>query len=441
MRIPCSSSRRYLSGADWLVHALYDTSVRTTGLGNSSLIVLEMEGVLELSHFDKTVQCLFEEIPFLSGSASRDWTLAPFWKLDQRKPVTAPVIVQTLEEDVSENSIQGVLQDWANQPFGSDRDYLTFRILRLGSVRCYLTMQFDHRLFDAGGAELFLELLGRVFSGRIKSNQVLNEIRLTEPAHLDRWHDNFLGGRTLIRLRNHYLEKQILTLPTPHHKHYQDHLVVRFTIEETRKHETQVRNHAGYLMTLPYGLSVAALVFGHLAHTLKAPRRDFLASCSIDHRHLSLGQPTIFFNYLSFMFFEINQSHLEDRPALIQSLKQQFYENTKQQFPEQLSRALLLMRILPKKIFSRLLPSWMQICFGSFNFAFLGQCNLTEELFCGQRLVNVFHCPRIPPQTGAGIYFNKYGERLNMTMTLHRGMLDQQQRATLMGVARRACLE
>jgi len=441
LKIPCSNSRRYLSGADWLVHALYDTSVRTTGLGNSSLIVLEVEGVFELPHFKKTVRHLLEEIPFLSGSVSRDWTLAPFWKLGRKMPETVPVLVQTLEEDVSEDSIQDVIQDWANQPCGSDRDYLHFRILRLGHVRCYLTMQFDHRLFDAYGAELFLGLLGHVFSGHIKSNQILNEIRLTEPAHLDRWRDNFLSGQTLIRSRNHYLEKRLLTLPTPNHKRYQDHLVVRFSVEETREFETQVLNCAGYLMTLPYGLSVAALVFRHLADTLKAPKENFLASCSIDHRHLSSGQPTIFFNYLSFMFFEINQSHLEDRPALIQSLKQQFYENTKQQFPEKLSRALLLMRILPKKIFSRLLPSWMQVCFGSFNFAFLGQCHLKEELFCGQRLVNVFHYPRIPPQTGAGIYFNKYGERLNMTITLHHGVLDQQQRATLMAVARRACLE
>ena len=441
MRIPCSKSKRYLSGADWLVHALHDSTLRTTGLGNNSMIVLEMEGVFELEDFKKTVRQVTEAIPFFAGSETRDWTLAPLWASDRKKNVDVPVVLETIEDDVCQEAIPVMLEEWANQPFESDRDYLCFRVLQVGSAQCYLAMQFDHRLFDAYGAEFFLGLLGKVFSGQVKPDQICKEIRLTEPAHLDRWHDNFLGGQAVIRSRYRFLERPILTLKTPHKKQCQDHVSVFLTIEETRRFETQVQTHAGYLMTLPYGLYVAAMVFRHLAHSVDASKEDFLASCSIDQRHLSPDQPTIFFNYLSFVFFRISQADLDDRPVLIQSLKQQFYENTKEQFPEKLSRALSLMRILPKKIFSRLLPSWMRICFGSFNFAFLRQCTLEGDLFCGKRLANVFHYPRIPPQSGAGIYFNEFGKRLNMSITLHRGMIDQDQRQALITVARRACLE
>ncbi len=441
MRIPCSNSKRYLNGADWLVHALHDGTLRETGLGNSSMIVLEMEGVFELEDFKTTVQQVAEAIPFLGGSASRDWTLAPLWRSVRKKSTTVPVLLETIKEDGWQEAVPAMLEEWANQPFETNRDYLCFRVLQVGSSQCYLAMQFDHRLLDAHGAELFLGLLGRVFSGQIKPDQIGNAIRLTEPAYLDHWRENFLSGQAVIRLRYKFLEKPILTLKTPHTKRYQDHISVFLTLAETRQFETQVQMHAGYLMTLPYGLSVAAMVFRHLAQSLNASNEDVLASCSIDQRHLSPDRPTIFFNYFSFVFFQISQANMKDRPALIQSLKEQFYEYTKERFPEKLSRALSLMRILPIKIFSRLLPSWMHVCFGSFNFAFLGQCHLNDELFCGRRLANVFHLPRIPPQSGAGIYFNQFRGRLNMTITLHRGMIDPHQRQRLITVARRCCLE
>jgi len=441
LRIPCSKSKRYLSGSDWLVHALHYNTLQATGVGNSSMIVLEMEGVFELEDFKKTVRQVTEAIPFFAGRASRDWTLAPLWTPGRKKNVNVSVSIETIEEDVWQEAIPVVLEEWANKPFESDRDYLCFRVLQVGLARCYLTMQFDHRLFDAYGAEYFLGLLGKVFSDKIRIDQICKEIRLTEPAHLDQWRENFLSGRTVIRSRYKFLEKPILTLKTPHEKQYQDHISVFLTAEETMQFEAQVQTHAGYLMTLPYGLYVAAMVFRHLAQSLNAPKEDFLASCSIDQRHLSSDRPTIFFNYLSFMFFRISQADLENRAALIQSLRQQFYENTKERFPEKLSRALLLMRILPRKVLGRLLPSWMQVCFGSFNFAFLRQCNLEDDLFCGKRLINVFHYPRIPPESGVGIYFNEFNRRLNMSITLHRGMIDQDQRKELITVARRACLE
>ena len=441
MKIPCSKSKRYLSGIDWLVHALYDTSLRMTGLGNSSMIVLEMKGIPELADFKETIRQVTEAIPFFTGSASRDWTLAPVWALGRKSHVNVAVVLESLGEGVGQDAVQGVLEEWANQPFESDQDYLCFRILRVGSDRCYLTMQFDHRLFDAYGGELFLSLLGRVFSGQTKPGQIRDEIRLTEPAHLDHWRDRFLSGQTVNRSRYKVLAKPILTLQTPHRKRQQEHLSVFLTSEETLQFENQVKMHAGYLMTLPYGLSVAASIFEHLAESVNAPKEDFLASCTVDQRYLSPDQPTMFFNYFSFIFFRISQEYLEDRTALIQSLKQQLYDNKKEQSSEKLSKVLLLMRILPLKVFSRLLPSWMQVCFGSFNFAFLGQCNLEGDVFCGQRLINVFHYPRIPPQSGAGIYFNKFGNRLNMTITLHCGMIDPKQKKALVAVARRACLE
>jgi NRPS condensation-like uncharacterized protein len=440
LRIPCSKSKRYLSGDDWLVNALHDIILKETGLGNSSMIILEMEGVFELEDFRKTVRQVTDTIPFFTGSVRRDWTLAPFWASSRKKNANVPVIIETIGDDIEQEAILVILEEWANKPFEGDQDYLCFRILQVGSNRCYLTMQFDHRIFDAYGAESFLSLLGKVFSKQIKPDQICKEIRLTEPAHLDHWRDNFLSGQAVIRSRYKLLEKPNFFPTTPYKKQYQDHISIFLNAEETLHFQNQVQNHAGYLMTLPYGLYVAVMIFRYLTQSMNTSQEDILVSCSVDQRYLSPNQPTIFFNYLSFMFFKVNQACLDNRPGLIQSLKQQFYENTKEKFPEKLSNVMLLMRILPKKILGKLLSSWMSVFFGSLNFAFLQKCNIAEGLFCGRRVINVFHYPRIPLQTGAGIYFNKFGKHLNMSITLHRGMIDQEQRKALITFARDVCL-
>lgn len=440
MRIPCSKSKRYLSGDDWLVHALHDNTLRATGLGNSSMIVLEMEGVFELEDFTKTVRQVTEAIPFFTGSVKRDWTLAPFWASNRKKKVNVPVSVESIGEDTEQETILVIFEDWANKPFESNQDYLCFRILQTGSTRCYLAMQFDHRLFDANGAEKFLNLLGKVFSQQVKPDQICNEIRLTEPAHLDHWRDNFLSGKAVIRSRYKLLEKPNYFLTIPEKRQCQDHISIFLNAEETLQFQNQVQNHAGYLMTLPYGLYVGIMIFKYLTQSANKSKEDILVSCSVDQRYLSPNQPAIFFNYLSFMFFKISQADFDNRQVLIQNLKQQFYESTKEKLPEKLSNVMLLMRILPKNILGKWLSSWMRVFFGSFNFAFLQKCNIEEGLFCGRRVINVFHYPRIPPQTGAGIYFNKFGKRLNMTITLHRGMINQEQRKALITVARNACL-
>lgn len=440
MRIPCSKSKRYLRGDDWLVHALHYNTLKATGLGNSSMVVLEMEGVFELEDFKKTIRQVTEVIPFFTGKVRRDWTLAPFWASNRKKSVNVSVILKTIEDDVKQEAVLSILEEWANKPFESDLDYLCFRILQVGLNRCYLAMQFDHRLFDAYGAESFLSLLEKVFSKQIKPDQVCKEIRLTEPAHLDHWRENFLCGKAVIQCRYKLLEKPNLFLTTPFKKQYQDHISVFLNDEETLQFQNQVQNHAGYLMTLPYGLYVAAMVFRYLAKSVNASEEDFLASCSVDQRYLSPNQPAIFFNYLSFMFFKISQADLDDRSGIINIFKQQFYENTKEKYPEKLSKVMLLMRIMPKKILGNMMSTWMHVFFGSFNFAFLHKCNIKEGFFCGRRLINVFHYPRIPVQTGAGIYFNKFGKRLNMSITLHHGMIDCNQKQELITVARNACL-
>lgn len=440
MRIPCFKSKRYLSGADWLVHALDDTTRRTTGVGNHSLIILDLEGSFPAEHFERQVKQVVQAIPFFKGRARRDWTLAPFWSCPSRVSPAVSVHVQTAPQKLSLEETWSILQECANRPFAEKREYIAFHILQQGTARSVVAMQFDHRLLDAYGAELFLDLLQRIFIGEVALEKITQRIHLTEPAHLDEWVENFRAGRSVVRMRIQHMEGDILTLPPADSGSRQDHLSIRFTPEETRQFQQQVRQQAGYLMLMPYGLYVASCILQELARALNLSPQDLLASCSVNQRPPTEDEPNIFFNDLSFMFFRLKKDLWEDRSALIGSIREQFFTHSKERSPEQLARALRLMRIVPLRLLSVLIPRWMKICFGSFNFAFLGQSGFSTDTFYGLPLQNLFHMPRIPPQCGAGVYFNLFRDRLNLTVTLHEGLLDREQQDRLKCVAREACL-
>jgi hypothetical protein len=76
-------------------------------------------------------------------------------------------------------------------------------LLHAGDARSFLGMTFDHRLFDARGAESFLELLSAYAASAVVPECVAS-IAMTEPSHLDRWADKFRAGqqvnRALVRL-------------------------------------------------------------------------------------------------------------------------------------------------------------------------------------------------------------------------------------------------
>jgi hypothetical protein len=125
------------------------------------------------------------------------------------------------------------------------------------------------------------------------------------------------------------------------------------------------------------------------------------------------------------LFFRVDAGQMDDRAGLIASLKEQFYSQCKQGFPQHFEDVMALMRILPVRVFAWMACRHMKHCFGSFSFASVGKGFFEGGSFCGLGVDNVFHMPHVPPQAGIGFFFNQYRGRINIGVSFSAGLVDE----------------
>ena len=84
VRLPYSRKKRYLTGIDWVIAALDRMSRRATGGSNASQIVLELNGPFDAQRFARAMTEFAGLFPVLNGRSTRDWNLAPYWRMPRR---------------------------------------------------------------------------------------------------------------------------------------------------------------------------------------------------------------------------------------------------------------------------------------------------------------------------------------------------------------------
>ncbi len=195
------------------------------------------------------------------------------------------------------------------------------------------------------------------------------------------------------------------------------------TEEESKAFFERANKEAGFLMFMPYALSVAVSAFdGLCAETGR--RGSYIVPCTTDLRGTDASLNKMFFNYCSMFFFRVDAEQLGDRARLVTSIKEQFYTQSKEGFPRHFENVMVLMRILPVRVFDGMIRRHMRHCFGSFSFASVGTGFFEEGRFCGLGVSNVFHMPQVPPQVGIGFFFNQYRGRINIGVSFREGLVD-----------------
>ena len=154
LTLPSSPSRYYLSGMDWAVHALDHTSKKFLGCGLLFQIVVELAGTLEKESFRGPLARYCECFPHLWGVARRDFiNLAPYWRMNRGRGVSKvdAVFRQAVDFEEALNLLSAEL----NTPF--EPEEICFKVFCVTvSDKTLIGCTFDHRLFDARGAESFL---------------------------------------------------------------------------------------------------------------------------------------------------------------------------------------------------------------------------------------------------------------------------------------------
>jgi hypothetical protein len=412
--------RRYLSGLDWIIHALDHATRRVSGSGNASQLVLELNRPIDPELLQARLSEFAGCFPQLAGRVARAWTLEPYWKM--RGAASLPVAVYHVRAD----GVDAVLQKAVNEPLHTGR-YVAFHLLLVEGGACRLAMTFDHRLLDARGAELFLKLFFEFCDGLIDLQQIAARLPRSVPSYLPGWRQKFESGRQLMRRMRAFSSRPIVRLaPSGGQPGAGCFSQWSLDLEQSEAFIKRAYAEAGFLLFMPYALSMALAAF-HAVCERRGVSGQYVVPCTTDLRGSNLSLETLFFNYSSMFFFQAEGNEIARRSPLVDSIKRQFYEQTKGGLPTHMSHVMALMRILPVSLFDWMICQQMPHCFGSFSFASVGGSSLEKSRVLGAEIENLYHMPLIPPQVGVGFFFNQFRGRVNMGVSFREGLLDAEE--------------
>ena len=429
-----SKRKRYLSGPDWVINTLDHMMKAATCAGNMSQVVLQLSSPLEENEVRSRLSGFVKQFPVAQGRVARDLKLAPYWKIPAKAERDATLTVHHVEDRGSLASFFPALEKSANTPFRDDQEHVSFHLLTNGQ-RSVLSMAFDHRIFDARGAESFLNL----FSQDRNGNGMSGDLTFTSTPALTQWSRKFLAGRNVNR-RIMALSRstpEALPLPDDAGRSYRYRLL-SFTEQETAAIYERAYQEAGYLMESPYLLAVIMQSMHELLATKLRPTSSYLIPVTTDLRPGLEPLQEVFFNYVSYLFYQIPVQEVVDRRGLIALLKQQMYDQVKSGFPRDLAEASLLTRIAPLPLLGKLLHLPLKGRMATFAFSHLGKSAYQQSAFMGKDVENIFHMPRVPVPPGLGFFSNYYNGRLNLVISYLDGLLsDTDVRLIEQGIRRR----
>jgi hypothetical protein len=415
-----SKNRHYLTGMDWIVQAFDYMNRAATGAGNMFQIVMEMDGAPAEGEARDFLDGLVGKFPVLNGRTRRDYRLAPYWKMPSRGQAIALALnVHHVEE---ERDALRLLEGAANTPFGSKREHLAFHIV-CSPDRSYAAVTFDHCLFDARGAEAFLSVLQEEWEKRGACSW---GSPIPEPVHLNQWRRKFEAGRRVNRAFLWLAEDappRVLPLAPAVSRQGFEFRVLSFSEQQTRKIMESADNEAGYLMAMPYTLALTVQVLHGIFASRGVGEGDYVVPVTMDTRPRSEVAEDVFFNRVSFLLFRIRAREVDDFSVLVESIKQQMYEQAKAGLARDIWEASFLMRIAPLPILSYLMRVHLKGEIASFCFSYLGDTGQMPARFMGREVHRSYHMTRVPIPPGLGVFFQQSQGRLNVYLSYARGLL------------------
>jgi NRPS condensation-like uncharacterized protein len=420
--IPSSNRKRHLSGADWIIITLDCMLKAVTCAGNMSQIVLVLDREIEETFLRAHLNSFIREFPVVGGSISRDLNLAPYWRIPKKVVESARFSCTRLDTFSCLDDALPFLEQFVNRPFKDDNEHLVFHLVQ-GDGRACFAMTFDHRLLDARGAESFLDLFLQYMTEG-SSSRIADGVCLTAPACLSEWGRKFKAGQNLNRkiIALSKTSPEALPIPSGSDKRFRFRLV-SFGTDETETIYDNANRSAGFFMEMPYLLAVTLRAVHELFQTkgIKAP--NYVIPVSLDMRKGEDIRQELFFNYVSYLIFKVHAEEADDLKVVMQTIKQQLYDQVKSGLPADIAEACMLTRIAPMSLMKKIFRIPFKGKIASFCFSYLGKGPSLSNSFMGADIVNILHMPRVPVPPGLGIFFTYFNGRLNMVLSSLEGLI------------------
>lgn len=415
-----SPRQRYLGGMDWVLFCLDDMTRRDTAVGMAMQVVLELEGELHDDAVRRGFETLAGPYPELWARLRRAWHMAPYWS---PRAVPANALTPTVHRVGDAREVRAVLERTINSPFPSRDQHIAAHLIHAAG-KSTLAVVFDHRLFDARGAESFL----REIEQHCRRPAATAPADRSRPEHLDRWAEKFDAGRRVnaafFKLFDG-LEPRVLPDRTRGRQRRFGFREVCFDERETAEIMDRIEDRAGLFMAMPYSLAVVCQVLHAIFESRGVTGRDYVVPVMTDTRGPRGQGKEMLFNHFSFLLFRESAATVTDLPRLVESLKQQMYEQVKNKIAASLAQASLLGRILPTPVLSRVARTTLRRGLASFCFSFLGETNQVPASFLGVGVRRSYHMPTVPFPPGLGVFFRQSRSCLGAQITYAEGVLTE----------------
>ncbi len=410
-------SRYHLNGIDWVVQALHRDSRKTPGGDYQFFIAVELNASPDPA---KLQECLNRTVRLFSpvqGRFSRDWlNLAPYWK-------TAKTIAECDFKYVKVDSADAIhteLEKWLNLRFNDKSPLVAGMLLKKPDDTAVFSCKFDHRIFDAAGGEKFLELLRKNWDGeKIEPEKYMS----MQGPWLNEWKHQFECGRTVNRVFRQVNSQGVPAELCNNNKGTNHFRRIVIAGDDFKQLLADSDNVAGPMMLMPY---LQSLIQNGLHQILKqrgVENAFCLCPISVDLR--AMGSDELFFNNWSMMPMYSHSSDFNDLKNVIEAQKELFYEYMKNRFPYCLNRANMLTRIAPLPIFTRFAVTPFHGTAGTAMTALLNREEFNSPDLFGCGVVNLYHVPKIPARPGIGIFMNRKGDSLNVTLSWIDGVVNE----------------
>ncbi len=422
LSFPYFKKRYYVSGIDWIATAFNHSSIKECGVGNIFMIKLHLSSYPNIDLINDAILKLYNIIPYLNGIIKRDLlNLAPYWKIKKKNKQSLNKVSAQSAKNYEEAT--SIAENIINRPI---KHFIEINVIEIQDTKeslvCFV---FDHRLFDAKGGETVISIINKFCSNK---EYELN-VRTSQEPNLKDWGEKFVAGRNvnrkLLAVRDNAEHSQLKSISVKEDSGHFSFKETSFTQIETKNIYDEAESKAGYMMTLPYLLSKTMKATSLIFKENDLEKSRYIIPATIDSRTPDNVNKNFLFNNWSFFFFNADSNLIKNDDLLIQSFKNQFYNQIKEKFANDFKNVSLLMRIAPLSIMKLCMSKFMRGGLGSFSFAYLGESVFNEETFVGCNVINLTHTPRLPLLPGLGFCFNSFRGKLNFVTISRKGFLEK----------------
>jgi hypothetical protein len=422
-----------LTGIDWIIGSLNRDARENGGAGAVSQVILALDGRLNEKTLGSALETAGKRFPLIQGRVARDWlNLAPYWKVPRSfRPESIRRRVIELPPEAS-GEADRLFAEHVNTPLESESQHLSFLLIGMGQERSRLGMVFDHRLFDAYGAEAFLGLIDLAWQGRLE--EIAPQVRQTEPAHLDHWGRRFQSGKALGDFLKGLKNKSIgaLAPPAAGVPRRVAFIHERLSPEQTVQFIRKAGEEIGVPILLPSAASRAVMALRHVLPSMPLAGAQYLVFTTVNTRTPGREWESLFFNPFSFIPFTADHEPPASVSEMAVGMRGQFFQLMKQGIPAAMQDATALGRICPLWLASKIMQGIGQGRMCTMYFTCLRDSGFPGNSFLGLPVENLIHTPMAFTPPGMNLCMTYFHHSFNIVLSYVEGALsDSAARAIL----------